>query len=334
MQKTASELPKISVIIPVYNEEKRLADCLASIRCQSYPQELIELLIVDDNSTDRTKEIANKYNVQILINGERNIERGKSIGLERAKNELIFLIDADNRIPHKEWLKKLVYCLLENPDAVAAEAIWFSYNKKHNLADRYSELFGVNDPFAFYLNRRDRLMATESKWTLPGRIVKETNNYFLVEFTKENLLTVGSQGFLTKKNLLLKTKWQPYLFHMDSNMDLVGNGCNKYVMVKDSIIHLHSETIFQFLRKLYRNFVLFLQQEKLRRYTWRTNPIKIFLTTLTMVTFIIPLKDSLKGFLKKPDIAWFLHPVFCFVVTIMYAYLTIKYSGFGKIVKV
>jgi len=212
--------PKVSVIIPVYNEEERLPDCLLSLKNQDYPAE-IEILIIDDNSTDTTVEIAKKFGAQVFFNGSHNIEKGKAIGLSHTKNELVFLLDADNRLPHEKWLLKLVKAMQENPQAVGAEAIRFHYDKKHNSADRYSELFGVNDPMAFYLNRRDRFMATEKKWTLPGKMIKETEDYFLVEFNQDNLLTVGSQGFLTRKSLLLQTQWQPYLFHMDSNMDLI-----------------------------------------------------------------------------------------------------------------
>lgn len=323
--------PYVSVIIPVYNEEKRLFDCLKSIVDQNYPKDKIEILIIDDNSTDNTKIIANKFKTKILVNGSKNIEKGKSIGLANAKNEYILFLDADNRLPHPNWLIKLVNAMESNPRAVGAQAIWFHFDKKHTIADKYCELFGINDPMAFYLNRRDRLMATEEQWALPGKIIKETNDYYLVEFNKENLLTVGSQGFLTKKSLFLKTHWQPYLFHMDSNMDLVVQGHNQYLMIKDTIIHLHCDSIKSFIKKLQRNFTLFLKQENIRRYTWRTKPIKLILITLSMVTLVKPSLDSLRGFIKKPDLSWFLHPIYSFCVPLLYFYYILRGFEFKKI---
>lgn len=326
------KLPGISIIIPVFNEEKKLGYCLESIRTQDYPQDLLELIVVDDNSVDKTVEIAKKFKAKVYKNGERNIERGKSIGLAQASNEYILLLDADNRLPRPQWLKKFVRSILENPEAVGGEAIWFKYERTHNLIDRYCELFGINDPMAYYFNRRDRLMATESHWSLPGEILKETNDYYLVKFNRSNLLTVGSQGFLTKKSLLLKTNWNPYLFHMDSNMDLIDLGYNRYLMMKDSILHLHSQSIASFIRKLQRNFVLFLKQEPIRRYTWRTNPAKLFLITFSMITIVRPTIDSLKGFIRKPDFAWFLHPLFSLIIPLIYIYYIIRGLEFKKII--
>ncbi len=327
------KFPPISVIIPVYNEEKRLGGCLKSIVDQNYPREKIEILVVDDNSTDKTPAVAMKFGAKILHNGSRNIERGKSIGLKNASHEFIFLLDADNRLPHPNWLANLIRAMEDHPEAVGAEAIWFHYDPGHTLADRYCELFGINDPMAYYLQRRDRLMATEERWQLPGKIVKETDKYYLVQFSRENLLTVGSQGFLTRKSLLLKTSWQPYLFHMDSNMDLISQGFNRYLMMKDSIIHLHCQTTGQFIGKLKRNFTLFLKQENIRRYTWRTKPVRLFLVTLSMLTFIRPTFDSLKGFAKKPDLAWFLNPIYSFCIPAIYLYYTFKGFEFRKILR-
>lgn len=326
-----TQLPPISIIIPVFNEEKRVGNCLDSIRNQNYPQEKIEILIIDDGSSDKTIEVSQKYIVRILENGSKNIERGKSIGLAGAKNEYILFLDADNRLPHPNWLIKLVNAMESNPRAVGAQAVWFHFDNKHTVADKYCELFGINDPMAFYLNRRDRLMATEKQWALPGKIIKETNDYYLVEFNKDNLLTVGSQGFLTKKSLFFKTNWQPYLFHMDSNMDLVIQGHNQYLMIKDTIIHLHCDSIKSFIKKRQRNFTLFLKQENIRRYTWRTKPIKLILVTLSMVTLIKPSIDSLKGFVKKPDLSWFLHPIYCLYIPLLYFYYILRGFEFKKI---
>jgi len=334
MKKLAfNKLPKISVIIPVLNEEKKISDCLESVVVQDYPRKLLEIIVIDDGSTDKTVQIARKFGAKVYYNGAKNIERGKSIGLSRATNEYVFLLDADNRLPHTGWLSKLIVSMQENPQVVGGEAIWFKYDSTHGLVDRYCELFGINDPMAFYFNRRDRLMAIEDRWNLPGELLKETSDYYLIKFSRSNLLTVGSQGFLTKKSLLFKTNWQPYLFHMDSNMDLIDLGFNQYLMMKDSILHLHSQSIGQFIKKLQRNFILFLKQEPIRRYTWRTRPLKLFLVTLSMITVIRPTIDSLRGFIKKPDLAWFLHPLFSLVIPLVYIFYVVRGVQFKKVIK-
>jgi len=158
------KLPEISVIIPVYNEEKKLPLCLQSIRKQEYPQELLEILIIDDDSADNTVSIAREFGCKILRNGERSIERGKSIGLGNASNEFILFIDADNILPTKTWLKDLVLAYLSNQDCFGGESLYFEYRKEHSIANRYCELFGINDPLVFYLKKQDKLMWIEDSW--------------------------------------------------------------------------------------------------------------------------------------------------------------------------
>jgi len=319
------EYPAISVIIPTFNGEKRIGDCLESVVKQDYPQGKIEILVVDDDSTDRTAEVAKAYGAKILTNGHHNIERGKSIGLEQANNELIFLIDDDNRLPSTDWLSTCVKAMLDNPEATGAEAIYFRYDKNDPPANRYCSLFGINDAVAFYLNKRDRLMSTERYWNLPGKVLKDEKDYFLIEFDENNLPTVGSQGFLTRRKLLLQTNYKPYLFHIDSNLELVKAGHNKYLMMKLEIIHLHSCTIGHFLSKSRRNMSLFLQQANLRTYKWKTSRLRLILTILIMLTVIKPLYDSLRGFIKKRDVAWFLHPVLCFATVFSYGFTVITW---------
>ena len=101
-------LPSISVIIPTYNSAKVLGSCLAGIRNQDYPKNKIEVIIADAGSTDSTISIARKFHAdKILHNRLRTAEAGKAVGLKEAKNEIIALIDSDNIIEGKGWLKKM-----------------------------------------------------------------------------------------------------------------------------------------------------------------------------------------------------------------------------------
>src|SRR3990172_4392226 len=99
------ELPSISIIIPAFNASCLLENCLNSIVNQEYPTDKIEIMVIDDNSTDNTTEIARSYSAKVFMNGSRNIEIGKSIGLRNARNDLVFFIDADNILPTRDWLK-------------------------------------------------------------------------------------------------------------------------------------------------------------------------------------------------------------------------------------
>jgi len=316
--------PAISIVIPVYNGEERLPPLLESIRMQDYPQQRLEVIIVDDKSTDRTVEVAHHYGARVVTNGSHNYDIGKSIGIQHASHEFVMFIDDDNRLTQRDWLSRCMGALLENPDCVAAEPIWFRYDKGASIADRYTSLFGMNDPVVFYLNRRDRLMQIEKEWVLPGRVVQEKEDYFLVEFTKETLPTVGAQGFLTRQALLKKTHYQPFFFHMDSNLELAEMGFNRYAMMKLDIVHLHSKSLAKFIRKLKRNISLFHRYSRFRRYKYDITLPRLLWVGFLMVTVVKPLYDSLRGYIKKPDVAWFLHPLLCLIVPILYGLVTLK----------
>jgi glycosyltransferase involved in cell wall biosynthesis len=75
------KLPALSVVIPTYNSERTLRECLESIKNQDYPKNKIEIIIADGGSTDRTMEIARKYTNKNSQNLLRTGEAGKAVGV-------------------------------------------------------------------------------------------------------------------------------------------------------------------------------------------------------------------------------------------------------------
>lgn len=302
--------PFISVILPTHNEEKKLPACLKSLQEQAYPGR-VELLVIDDDSTDKTVAIARFGGAKVFYHRAHNCEIGRSLGLKKAKGELVLIIDADNLLPSKNWLTKMVQPFLDHPDLVGSQTGWYQYEKKDASLNRYCALFGASKPMSFYLKKRNFLTATERNWPYPASLVKETRDYFLVRFNPENMPTLGSQGFLGKRKSLLKTHYQPYYYHMDSLHELVAQGQNLFAVVKLGIIHRQADSLVDFHQKFYRDASRFFQQRYLRRYVYQANLKTQLVAAFKMGTFIFPLLDSLKGFLKIKDWAWFWHPILC-----------------------
>ncbi len=106
--------PKISVIIPAYNSEKTIEKTLSSVRSQNFPG--IEILVVDDRSTDMTVNIAKKHADRVLVNRQnRGPAFTRNRGIREAKSELIVFIDSD-AYADKGWLKAM-YTELMNGNA-------------------------------------------------------------------------------------------------------------------------------------------------------------------------------------------------------------------------
>ncbi|KKQ46243.1 MAG: Glycosyl transferase family 2 [Candidatus Moranbacteria bacterium GW2011_GWC2_37_8] len=96
----------VSVIITTKNEEKNIENCLKSIKDQSYSQDLLEIIVVDNKSDDKTKEIALQYTDKVFDKGpERSAQR--NFGVEKASGEYFMYLDAD-MILHKDVINDCV----------------------------------------------------------------------------------------------------------------------------------------------------------------------------------------------------------------------------------
>ncbi len=326
----AKRLPAISVILPTFNGEKRLPVALRSLREQDVDQSLVEIVVVDDDSSDGTVTVARAFGARVVRNGAKDPERGKAIGIKAASNDIIMFIDDDHVLPSRDWLRSALSCFISFPDAVGAQPARFEYERHESAANRYVGMFGANDPVAFYLRRRDRLMVTEAGWRLAGTVVAETVNCWLVELSEHNFPPVGAQGFITRKSTVERTLWWPLYFHIDTNLQLTRQGANQFVMLKSSIIHRHSDTVSDFLAKLRRNMNQFLHVKSQRSYTWARSNFSIAVAGIKMLTLAIPLVDSFKCFIKTGDRAAFLHVYFSFIVPFMYAGQAVSFVAKGE----
>jgi len=92
---------KISVVIPAYNEEEFLPLTIKSIH--NLKRKPDEILVVDGDSTDKTREIARKLGVQVLKVEHRGIGYARQCGIEKASGDVIAFTDADTTVP-THWL--------------------------------------------------------------------------------------------------------------------------------------------------------------------------------------------------------------------------------------
>lgn len=110
--------PKISVIVPVYNVEDYLKECVDSILAQSYNN--FELILVNDGSTDSSYKICEEYlkqnnTIKLINKPNGGLSSARNAGIEIATGEFLSFIDSDDFI-HKDFLKILIEPMIENPD--------------------------------------------------------------------------------------------------------------------------------------------------------------------------------------------------------------------------
>jgi glycosyltransferase involved in cell wall biosynthesis len=112
-----NELVKVSIIVTTKNEEKNIANCLESIKKQTYPQEFIEIIVVDNQSTDKTKEIARNFTNLVFEKGpERSAQR--NFGVDQSSGDYVMYLDAD-MILSENVIKAAVNKVLNDSEIVA-----------------------------------------------------------------------------------------------------------------------------------------------------------------------------------------------------------------------
>ena len=139
-----SELPAVTVQLPVYNEmyvARRLIEAVCAI---DYPRELLEIQVLDD-STDETREIAAKcvserraagFDIKHVTRPEREGYKAGALaaGLERARGELLAIFDADF-VPPADFLKKTVHSF-SDPEVGIVQTRWGHINRDYSLLTR------------------------------------------------------------------------------------------------------------------------------------------------------------------------------------------------------
>lgn len=101
--RSKSKVLLISVVITAFNEEKYLSKCLESLNNQTYPKNKFSITVVDNNSTDKTVEIAKKFGARVISEKRQGNMFALKHGMDDAKGDIIAVTDADTQVD-KDWL--------------------------------------------------------------------------------------------------------------------------------------------------------------------------------------------------------------------------------------
>lgn len=116
--------PLVSVLIPAYNEETKIVDCLEAVCASTYPSDLLEVIVVDDGSTDRTYAVAAGFRyrgVKVYTRENGGKHAALNLGLQCANGSVIVTVDADSR-PEPTAIERMVAALVNDPDVGALSA--------------------------------------------------------------------------------------------------------------------------------------------------------------------------------------------------------------------
>lgn len=158
--------PLISVIVPVYNGQDYLENCIRSIQEQTYGN--LEIIIVNDGSTDATGPVCDRLlrtydNVRILTLGDEGVSAGRNAGIEAAEGELVTFVDADDRL-RPEMLRTLYECMIKTGSEVAG-CRFFPWRKEEEWEQALAAETGLDRIECYEPHRylRDALLQGNSR---------------------------------------------------------------------------------------------------------------------------------------------------------------------------
>ncbi|MBI3698000.1 MAG: glycosyltransferase family 2 protein [Acidobacteria bacterium] len=203
-----TSLPLISLLVPCHNEERVLAHTLRALLALEYPPEKLEILIINDGSTDRTAAIATEFlvdpRVRLLEVPEGQTARGKAAALNfalpHARHPVLAIYDADNT-PEPGALRPLAERLACDPRLGAAIGMYRAINRRQALLTRFLNIEGIGFQWIIQAGRWMLLRFS----TLPG------TNYVIHRGLVEALGGWDEQALTEDAELTLRVYQAGYL---------------------------------------------------------------------------------------------------------------------------
>jgi len=179
----------VSIIIPVFNADKYIAQCLSALQNIEYSKDKYEIIVVDNGSTDKTSEIVRTYPVKFFVLPKVTISRLRNFGVSQAKGDILAFIDADCIAP-SSWLTKSTELLRQ--EKVGAVGSWYQLPLKTYFLERVWN--------AHMVSRRLRI--GDIDWVPSGNLMILKNVYKKINGFNESLTTSEDVDICQRIHLL------------------------------------------------------------------------------------------------------------------------------------
>lgn len=143
----------LSVIVPIYNEEKYIVQCISSILQQDYPKNDLEVIFVDGMSCDKTREIVKRYiekypYIRLLDNPQRIVPVAMNIGIKNSNGSIIMRLDAHSNYPTNYFsilTKKLIELGADNVGVACRTDVLNKNSKTFAIREVLCNKYGVGN---------------------------------------------------------------------------------------------------------------------------------------------------------------------------------------------
>ena len=247
----------VSVIIPVYNTEQYLRQCLDSVINQTFQD--IEIIIVNDGSTDNSVNIIKEYQqkdsriVFVDFSNHKGVSDARNVGIKLVKSEYITFVDSDDWVK-KDYVKTLYDNIIKyNCDIVVTN--FYFHDKDKNRINIYPD-FCYRDNFCDNKNK-EKLFSLRFNWQIWAKIYKRD---FVIKnqisfagkmmedilFTYEAILIADNIIFIDEKNYFYRTFRKNSLTLFDGRCYYVCEVINKIknLLVSKNLYQKHKQSFY------------------------------------------------------------------------------------------
>lgn len=325
---------KVSVIMPALNSGKTIRMSLESVRKQDYPQELVEILVIDGGSTDKTREIAAEFGCTVLENPKVQQEYAKHSGLTHARGKVAIFLDSDEVLFHTDSIRKRVAIIENHPDVKIVltggsrhPAGFFAINDYSiTYSDPFSYfIYGVSSDYRFYLKNMLSKPYIHKK--------EEDDSCVILELKKGGILPLVDICSGVAIDLeFFKDEFQeqiadasivPRVFYL-----IINHKKNSAVLKDDWIFHYSADSIRKYIGKIQWRVIAnihyqripgtgFSNREEFEPALFR---YKKYLFIPYALTLVLPLLNSIYLAAAKRSAVLLLHAPLCFITAVMILY--------------
>ncbi len=297
---------KISVIIPIYNSEQYLENCLESIVNQSY--ENLEIILVNDGSTDKSLSICEKYAENdkriVVLNKENGGQASaRNLGLNYAKGDYIAFLDSDDRLSLETFSESIIILNKDKSIECVQFPVFMNYGTQKSYLKNYKSKLYIKDINIYNLWLRDNIIT----WIVCDKIIKSCiikelrfeedmiyeDNHFVIELIKRI------------KNIYISDKGLYYYYLRENSTTTSEHSKKKDLDTLKVLCRLLDELILIKQTELYVEYlkrVINIERSLLINFKFKSKASKKyinFVSTSTILLTNINVKDRIKLIYSK-----------------------------------
>ena len=273
-----SKVPKISVIIPVYNMQKYLKECLDSVISQSL--KAIEIICINDGSIDNSLKILKEYEkkdkrIKIINQENKGVAIARNNAIDISKGEFIAFLDSDDKIINNNSLENLYYAAINN-NVLISGGNSYSYNKRkkikldHFQKDGFVNYSDFQKPYYFWKYIYNSKFIKQNKIYFPNYTCFEDPIFFVKAMNEAKIFYALAQEvhFYRPNNKINKMNKKKIIDTLKGMLDILkySDKNNLNILYYDIVKKFNSQYIIKMFKKFKNNHEVKNQIIKIIQY--------------------------------------------------------------------